>query len=261
MNRLAAMSMEDSSPYTATQHSFGQTSVTIRAIKKRDYYGTNVDLTGHSSWFAATLFSQFACGEQRAVALFGGGRSILELGAGAGLAGCALAKCLQLLNQPSGAIVLTDGEEQVVDLLRSNVEQNNLSESVSCQQLWWGPSPALNELKQRTPEGFSVIFGCDLLYNQLQLKCGTVASLFLVVDELLSRTGRFYLSFTRRDLDVAAVLEAGRARGLVAELQEDFVYDLFGSNTEGVTDLWRDAVYSFRREREEREEREEKNEK
>ena len=238
----------DESRCLSTLHSFGGTSVTIRSIPKRDYYGTDVELSGFSSWFASTLFSQFACQEQRAVTLFGGGRSILELGSGAGMAGCALAKCLQRLGEPMGVIVLTDGEKQVVDLLRSNIADNGLSAGVMCQELLWCPSPTLDELIRCNPQGFTVIFGCDLLYNAAQ-GAKVLGGLFHVVDTLLSRTpgSAFYLAFTRRDLDLATVFEAGHQCGFLADLQEDYVYDIFGSNTDGMTEFWRDAVYRFYR--------------
>ena len=241
------MAIPEDNGYTTTTHSFGETTVIVRSIPK-DYYGTKVDLTGCSSWFAGTLFCQFSCSEERAARVtFGKGKSVLELGSGAGLAGIALAKCLERLGEPLGITVLTDGEAKVVDLLRSNVAANGLADRVDCQQLWWGPSPQLEDLKRRHPKGFDVIIGCDLFYNQLQHHNGAVSGAFFVVDALLSRAegACMFLACTRRDLDLAVVLDAAQARGFRAELQEDFVYDIFNANTDGMTDLWRDAIFAF----------------
>ena len=242
----AAESLYSTRDYSFCGGSTGTTTVSLRSIEK-DYYGTNINLTGTSTWFAASAFTTWSCGEGSA-SLFGG-RAILELGSGAGLSGIALSKCLMRVGSPS-SFLLTDGEEEVVALLRSNIALNNSQDAIACQQLWWGPSARLEKLKIEHPLGFGVVFGCDLFYNQSQAgSSGAIAGVFVVVEALLSREvgSSFYLSFTRRDLDINVVLSIAETAGYRATVEEDCCYDIFGTWTSGQTDFWRDAVYRFQR--------------
>ena len=241
----------DESLYSTRDYSFcggstGTTTVRLRSIEKEDYYGTKINLTGTSTWFAASAFSKWSCGED-AASLFGG-RAILELGSGTGLSGIALSKCLMRVGSPS-SLLLTDGEEEVVALLRSNIALNSQDASIDCQQLWWGPSARLDKLVIEHPSGFEIVFGCDLFYSQSQSSSGAISGVFIVVEALLSRVvgSSFYLSFTRRDLDINVVLSIAKTAGFVATVEEDCCYDIYGTWTSGQTDFWRDAVYRFQR--------------
>jgi len=242
----------DESLYSTREHRFGSTSVLLRCIAKDDdYYGKKINLTGTSTWFAASAFCKWACSDENVAALQFGDKSILELGSGAGLAGIALYKCLQRIGHPS-SFLLTDGEEEVVDLVRRNIALNSAADdpTIACQQLWWGPSAALDKLKHEHPTGFDVIIGCDLFYNQAQADSGAVLGAFQVVAQLLSRAAQgscFLLAFTRRDLDVAVVLEAAARCGFVSAVEEECCCDIFGTWTQGQTEFWRDAVYRFTR--------------
>ena len=68
---------------------------------------------------------------------------------------------------------MTDGDTDVLKLLRSNIE-NNIKikdDSISCQQLLWGEEHATTFLSQQ-PEGrkFDIILGSDLIYVNSVIK-------------------------------------------------------------------------------------------
>lgn len=215
----------------------------IRSIKK-DYYATNVNLTGSCSWFSGENMAKFIVANPTQFE----NRDILELGAGTGLTGITLSKTM---DQGKGVnvnkLILTDGEIEIVGLLQSNCNRNSVSEATSCRQLLWGPGISLDDFSVLHPSGFHVIFGCDLFYNRSQED--KVTSVFMTVQQLLSHSvgSCFYLSFTRRDLDISIVLSLALAQGFRSELHNDYIFDLFGNNTDGPTDLWRDAIYIFTR--------------
>ena len=68
---------------------------------------------------------------------------------------------------------MTDGDTDVLKLLRSNIE-NNIKikdDSVSCQQLLWGKEHATTFLSQQTEERkFDIILGSDLIYVNSVIK-------------------------------------------------------------------------------------------
>ena len=115
------------------------------------------------------------------------------------------------------------------------------------EQLWWGKDHALINRQGRF---YQNIIGSDLFYNSSQED--TVIACFDTVSVLLApatpeHNPGFYLSFTRRNLDINIILAIARKVGLEGALAEDYCYDIFGNNTEGQTELWRDAIYVFRR--------------
>ena len=262
----------------------GTASVQLSALEKNEY-ATNLTNTGLAVWFAATNMCTFV---RDHLSLFDVG-STLELGSGTGLVGLMLLslraqrEAERQQKQPGaaadvipvasacigeqGAVLLTDGPEEVMDSLRGNFRRNRSANenataevgagagagagasSNSCEQLWWGASsPQLAALQAR-PSFARIhnILGSDLFYNSTQRQ--VVVQCFETVQALLSRheMARFHLSFTRRNLDIDTVLEVAAQAGFTAELAADYCFDLYGSNTEGCTALWRDVIYSFRR--------------
>jgi len=57
--------------------------------------------------------------------------------------------------------------------------------------------------------------------------------------------GVFYLAFTRRNMPVQTVLGLAEDIGLSWMLIEDYCWDVFDNNTDGITEMWRDAIYCF----------------
>jgi predicted nicotinamide N-methyase len=91
-------------------------------------WGTN-DATGHRIWLGAKLFLHAI---PRLNEYFVG-KSILEVGAGTGIAGIAIDKSLQVQQ-----LILTDGSQSALDLCRRNCEANRVSDRVNTQRLCWG---------------------------------------------------------------------------------------------------------------------------
>ena len=250
------------SSYSLRSHIFPPlaNAVIIRSIQK-NYYGSQVNLTGCAVWFAGEVFCHFVVANPGRFRH----KACLELGSGAGLTGIVLHKTIceticgdEAAGEGSGSggskLVLTDGEPEVLSLLRSNCLDNGMVETieggatgdVSLQLLPWGTHDAAR-LLLTNPGGFDVIIGCDLFYNRTQED--KVALAFESVALLLSHAlgAVFVLAFTRRDLDIQTVLDIGHKCGFVAKIVDECTYDIFGTNTEGLTDFWRDCVYEFSR--------------
>ena len=93
---------------------------------------------------------------------------LLELGAGLGKCGLLLHHLLRS-NGKSDSTVLTDGDKNVIQLLRKNVAFNTDDNSITCQQLQWGGEEAQSFLsKQDHNAKFDLIIGSDLLYTNRQ---------------------------------------------------------------------------------------------
>lgn len=226
--------------YSHKTHSYsGIGAVKVRSILK-DTYGSKLNLTGCAVWTAGEVFCRYICDNP----LLFRGKSCLELGAGTGLTGIVLSK---VQDDALAVLVLTDGEPEVLALLQSNCADNGMPAAVQLSLLLWGVNSGSQLLLSERPEGFDCIYGCDLFYNRSQED--KVALAFDTVAALLTKdpSGRFYLSFTRRDLDINAVLAIALAKGFNARVIDECTWDIFSTNTDGLTDLWRDAVFEFRR--------------
>jgi predicted nicotinamide N-methyase len=85
-------------------------------------------------------------------------KRILELGSGTGLLGCVLA----LLG---AKVVVSDFQEDVLGLLRKNITENGLDDSVSVIKLDWDfPDPFLADLSAP----FDLVVGADLIYHDTE---------------------------------------------------------------------------------------------
>lgn len=71
--------------------------------------------TGLNVWEAALALCEWSIGNKSAIS----GKNVLELGAGTGLSGLVIGKCCR-----PKSIVLTDGDDNVLDYLRENVRNN-----------------------------------------------------------------------------------------------------------------------------------------
>ena len=217
--------------------------IKLEAELSKNCYNLDQPSTGHALWFAAEnmcglvdkLLADHDPDDPKT--------SLLELGAGPGLAGIYAAK---LLSKSLQTVVLTDGDADVVELLKRNIRRNQVA-SLSGEVLLWGETSANQSLLERHSllNGFQIILGADLIYGKCS--ASTIKLLFETVYRLLSMDGRFYLAFTRRNLPINVVLAEANAQGLVWELMDDFVYDIFDNNVDGTTDFWRDAIYAFQK--------------
>jgi SAM-dependent methyltransferase len=223
-------------------------SIKLEAERSNNCYSIDQPGSGQALWFAA----ENMCGLIDNLRQEGGSpQSLLELGAGPGLAGIYAAR---VLGNSLQTVVLTDGDADVVQLLQRNISRNAVDRSpsshdyvCSAEVLLWGMEDCNQSLLSRhsLPEGFDVILGADLIYGKVST--ATITLLFQTVHQLLSQTGAFYLAFTRRNLSISIVLDEASKLGFDWTLEPDFIYDIFENNVEGLTDLWRDVIYSFRK--------------
>ena len=82
--------------------------------------------------------------------------AVLEIGAGCGTAGLALA-----LGADEVDVVLTDNQPEVLSLLEANVRLNRLQDRASVQELDWNNAPPL-DIVRRT---WDVIIAADIVYG------------------------------------------------------------------------------------------------
>ena len=209
--------------------------VRLRGYVATDEYATNLENTGFANWFASDnlckwlgkraptvhfctpdagddVTSDGAAGAARAAGAAGGTAAgvllsaaasrraplrVLEIGSGLGRAGLMAAKIMNMCGCGDGAtMVLTDGDEAVMELCRVNTKLNGFGEggdgvtdgvhgatdggdgandagsvgagvTVECRQLSWGDRAAMDDLLQSYPGGFDLILGADLVYHSL----------------------------------------------------------------------------------------------
>eukprot|EP00727_Mastigamoeba_balamuthi_P008896 m51a1_g4629 putative C-tail anchored protein, methyltransferase and zinc finger domain (1097) ;mRNA; f:320106-324918 len=135
--------------YTEREYAFGPgLTVTLASLAAAS---TDYDLTGQVVWPASLLLSWFLVsrrGPQLRV------QSVLELGAGAGLAGLVAARMCR-------RAVLTDCSGVVLEVLARNVAAAVGPARVSCECLRWGSGEQLDAFAARH-EPFDTIVGADI---------------------------------------------------------------------------------------------------
>lgn len=144
--------------------------------------------TGLHCWQAAGALAEWCLANPSKIK----GRSVLELGSGTGLTGLVVAKACA-----PARVVLTDGNEKVLALLRENVAENcNNGELVSVVALDWEEvDTSLSEWKDLQPE---VVIAADVVYD------GTLfGPLCSAIEAVFRRSGSngccLYLACTMRN--------------------------------------------------------------
>jgi predicted nicotinamide N-methyase len=173
------------------------TSITIQ--QEREYDKS----TGMSIWKGAEVMSTYLQQHSNLIK----GKRVLELGAGCGLVGLVCALALD-----AKSVLITDGDYQVLNNLRYNVQRNGLTlleakdndddnnvtneettstastqlttMMVSCPQLIWGKNHAINFKKRYGMQ--DIIIATDCVYITQ-----SVYPLFETVNELLQPDGIF----------------------------------------------------------------------
>jgi len=127
-------------------------------------------------------------------------RRLLELGSGLGKCGLLAHHLIQSNNMRTNykSSVFTDGDTNVLQLLRNNVVLNTSSDddNISCQQLKWGKREAKTFLLQQNDDKFDLIIGSELIYTNHR----SIDPLFDTVYELLDDKGRFILAHNEEHL-------------------------------------------------------------
>ncbi|PRQ18611.1 putative lysine methyltransferase, S-adenosyl-L-methionine-dependent methyltransferase [Rosa chinensis] len=109
-------------------------------------------LTGSWIWASALVLSNWMTNQSRTNFSFLG-KTVLELGAGAGLPGLTAARL------GASQVVLTDIKPLLPGLLK-NVEANGLGEQVKVRELMWGSDESLSEVGE-----FDLVLMSDVFYN------------------------------------------------------------------------------------------------
>ena len=93
------------------------------------------------------------------------GRSVIELGAGLG----ALSSVLQQVQPPLSRLVVTDGDESLVPLLRANVSANHKQgkqgKEAQVMMLKWNAGQGLLVDKQTLVGGFDLVIAADCIFS------------------------------------------------------------------------------------------------
>lgn len=169
------------------------------------------DLTGQLVWPGAVLLNNYLSENEEILR----GCSVIELGSGVGITG-------MLCHRFCHEAVLTDHNEEVLKILEKNIKLNISSQShagLRSENLEWGNSVQLEKILQNHPEGFDLILGADICFQQssIPLLFDTVANILRV-----SHRGKckFILAYVSRAkvMDALVISEAIRHGLQVSEV-------------------------------------------
>ncbi|KAL9333832.1 hypothetical protein Peur_073971 [Populus x canadensis] len=201
--------------YRLTTFTFGSQVIELLCLHSAS---TDFDLTGQLVWPGALLLNDYLAKNAEMLK----GCSIIELGSGVGVTGILCSKfCPQLL--------LTDHNDEVLKILKKNIELCASSENPNCcagkrekqkntkcgqmfilrhtdifllhaelaaEKLEWGNSDHIDQILQRYSRGFDLILGADIYILQ-----SSVPLLFDTVERLLHVRGgqcKFILAYVSR---------------------------------------------------------------
>ncbi|XP_068499008.1 uncharacterized protein [Phaseolus vulgaris] len=145
--------------------------------------------------------------------------TVIELGSGVGITGIL---CSRFCHK----VVMTDHNEEVLKILKKNIELHSCPENISsishelvAEKLEWGNTGHINEILQKHPGGFDLILGADICFQQ-----SSIPKLFDSVKQLLqAREGRkckFILGYVSRakTMDSLIIIEASKLRMKMKEV-------------------------------------------
>jgi len=146
------------------------------------------------------------------------GLRLLELGSGLGKCGLVAYHLLKA-KHGTNISVLTDGDTNVLKLLRKNVVSNLSSDkdNISCQQLKWGEEEAQSFLSRQNNEKFDIIIGSDLLYTNLRNREPLFETVAVLLDDI---QGKFILAHNQEhSVSLKCVKSAAFQKDLFCEVR------------------------------------------
>ena len=159
------------------------------SIKIKQGTSVGAGRTGVAVWNSCLLLTRLLVQNQNQ---YIENKIVLELGCGTGLASIACARL------GATRVISTDGNPEVVDLARQNVERNSVSNVVETTTLGWGLLNAMDY-----SDVADVIIGSDLTYNS-----GTWRVLTETISTILKPGGRFlYLTLGHSGFNVKGELD------------------------------------------------------
>ncbi|XP_024313735.1 protein N-lysine methyltransferase METTL21A isoform X3 [Brachypodium distachyon] len=170
---------------------------------------TDYDLTGQLVWPGAVLMNTYLSEHPETVK----GCSIIELGSGIGITGIL---CSRFCKE----VVLTDHNDEVLEIIKKNVEVQSCSENadavLTAEKLEWGNYDHINNIIEKHPSGFDLILGADICFQQ-----SSIPYLFDTVEKLLRMQAgkcRFILAYVSRAKVMDALLpKEAEKRGMLVE--------------------------------------------
>ncbi|XP_006470520.2 uncharacterized protein LOC102624951 isoform X1 [Citrus sinensis] len=197
--------------YQLTTFTFGSQVLHLFCLQSAS---TDFDLTGQLVWPGAMLMNDYLSKNPDVLQA----SSILELGSGVGVTGILCSRfCREVL--------LTDHNEEVLKILKKNIEHHTSSENpnsdagLAVEKLEWGNSDQINKIIQKYPGGFDLILGADICFQQ-----SSISPLFDTVEQFLRLKGRgqckFILAYVSRakSMDSMVLNEATRHGLLINEI-------------------------------------------
>ncbi|KAK6138250.1 hypothetical protein DH2020_027997 [Rehmannia glutinosa] len=197
--------------YQLTRFTFGSQVLELYCLQSAS---TDFDLTGQLVWPGAELLNDYL--SQNADILRG--CSVIELGSGVGITGL-------LCGRFCSKVVMTDHNEEVLKILTRNIELHDSSQNLVCsaglkaEKLEWGNSEQLDYILQKHPEGFDLVLGADICFQQ-----ASIPLLFDTVEKLLrfsrGKKCRFILAYVSRAkvMDDMVISEATRHGLCISEV-------------------------------------------
>ncbi|XP_038901029.1 protein N-lysine methyltransferase METTL21A [Benincasa hispida] len=189
--------------YQLTTFTFGSHEIELLCLQSAS---TDFDLTGQLVWPGALLMNNYLSGHSHLLQ----GCSIIELGSGVGITGILCSKFCH-------KVVLTDHNEEVLKILKKNIQLHASPESLgnsaglAAEKLEWGNSDQITQVIDKYSGGFDLILGADICFQQ-----SSVPLLFKTAERLLQVRGRgkckFILAYVSRakSMDVLILDEASR---------------------------------------------------
>lgn len=154
--------------YEVCDFTFGSHALHLYCLRSAS---TDYDLTGQLVWPGAVLMNNYLSTNAEMLA----GRSVIELGSGVGITGILCSRFCR-------KVVLTDHNEEVLEIIKKNIELqsssgNPISAELGAEKLEWGDSNQIREILQKHPKGFDFILGADIyiLYVIMILLAGFIA--------------------------------------------------------------------------------------
>jgi predicted nicotinamide N-methyase len=146
----------------------------------------DIDESGQLIWPGSTVLSLYLMCRSSILH----NKSVVELGAGCGVSGLLAAKFAR-------QVVLTDRNPKVIDIIRDNIQRNEVQETACAVQLKWGEG--VENFKKLFPAPFDLVIGSDIIYPGYS--AALIPILFGTVNALLANTGdsRLILSFIPRE--------------------------------------------------------------
>ncbi|XP_019267250.1 PREDICTED: protein N-lysine methyltransferase METTL21A [Nicotiana attenuata] len=189
--------------YQITDFTFGSHVLQLYCLQSAS---TDFDLTGQLVWPGAELLNDYLTKNANMLQ----GCSVIELGSGVGITGVL---CSRFCRE----VVMTDHNEEVLKILNKNIKlQESLDDSICCaelkaEKLEWGNSAQLNHILQQHPEGFDLVLGADICFQQanIPLLFDTVEQLFRDRDQSKCKFVLGYVSRTKV-MDAMVINEAIR---------------------------------------------------